>query len=134
MKISIIIPKPLYSITYILINILYYPTLTQLLLQPTQTHIHQLMDHHLSLSSFQNTVHTIRSLHILKNSPFQVRFCEPLNNSQLLASKDCISTIKHLNSSKPIPNFNYVVRGTNNFHIALISCVHPILRYLKPPY
>ena len=67
----------------------------------------------------------IRSLHLLKNSPFQVRFCEPLNNSQLTARKVCISTINHLNSSHPIPNFNYVVRGTNNVHIALISCVPP---------
>ena len=60
-----------------------------------------------------------------KKSPFRVRFCEPLNNSQLLDRKVCISTINHLNSSHPIPNFNYVVRGTNNFHIALISCVPP---------
>ena len=75
-------------------------------------------DHH-----SKNTV--IRSIHLLNNSPFQVRFCEPLNNSQLLARKVSISTINHLNSSHPIPNFNYVIRGTNNFHIALIACVPP---------
>ena len=79
----------------------------------------------------KNTV--IRSLHLLKNSPFQVRFCEPLNNSQLIARKVSISTINHLNSLHPIPNFNYVVRGTKNIHIALISCVPPDIVIYQPP-
>ena len=71
------------------------------------------LDHH-----SKNTV--IRSLHLIKNSHFQIRFCEPLNNSQLIARKFFISTINHMNSSHPILNFNYVVRGTKNVHIAVI--------------
>ena len=82
------------------------------------------LDHH-----SKNSV--ISSLHLLKKSSFQVRFCEPLNNSQL-ARKDCISTIHHSNSSHPIPNFNYVIKVPRHQQFSYrLNCMCPI-RYCDP--
>ena len=65
------------------------------------------------------------SLHLLKQSNFPVRFCEPLTKTQLIARADCAAQISKLNSTHPISNYKYAIRGTTNFHIAIIPLAPP---------
>ena len=72
--------------------------------------------------------HTVkRSLHHLSQSKFPVSFCDPLSTSQQQARSKCVSTIKKLNSDHPLPYHRYAIRGTTNFHVAIIPKDPPIL-------
>ena len=66
------------------------------------------------------------SLHLIKQSNFPVRFCEPLTKTQLIARANCAAQISNLNSTHPISNYKYAIRGTTNFYIALIPLPPPI--------
>ena len=60
-----------------------------------------------------------RSLHLINQSNYPIRFCEQLTKSQLDARSSCATTINELNSTNPLPNHRYAIRGIKNFHIAI---------------
>ena len=77
--------------------------------------------------SFSLTYHThkakhtdTRPLHLLSKSTFPVRLCDPLTIPQQQARFRSVSTIKKLNSDHLISNHRYIIRGTTNFHVALL--------------
>ena len=61
------------------------------------------------------------SIHLLKQSTFPVRFCESLIKTQLIARANCAAQISNLNSTHPISNYKYLIRGTTHFHIGIIQ-------------